>query len=83
MIISKQKNAALKVIKKRSTIRLIVKHIYMEMILRQNTVKIIFYLCNKKKKIKLPIPLLNGIHQIENASVSIAALIELNVEKLS
>ena len=52
----------------------------MEMILRQKNCKNSF-IYNKKKKIKLPIPLLNGIHQIENASVSIAALIELNVEK--
>ena len=52
----------------------------MEMILRQNTVKILF-IYNKKKKIKLPLPFLNGSHQIDNASVSIAALLELKCRK--
>ena len=80
VIISKQKNAALKVIKNEANKVDCKTYIYGNDF-KAKYCKNSFLFITKRKKIKLPIPLLNGIHQIENASVSIAALIELKCRK--
>ena len=80
VIISKQKNAALKVIKNEANKFDCKTYIYGNDFKAKYS-KNYFLFITKRKKIKLPIPLLNGIHQIENAAVSIAALIELKCRK--
>ncbi len=80
VIISKQKNAALKVIKKRANKFDCKTYTYgndFEAKKNKNS----FLFITKRKKIILPLPFLNGSHQIDNASVSIAALLELKCRK--
>ena len=80
VIISKQKNAALKVIKNEANKFNCKTYIYGNDF-EAKKLKNSFLFITKRKKLILPLPLLNGIHQIENASVSIAVLIELKCRK--
>ena len=80
VIISNQKNAALNVIKNKANKFGCKTYIYGNDFEAKNH-KNSFLFKTKEKKIVLPLPLLNGSHQIENASVSIAALIELKCRK--
>ncbi len=80
VIISKQKNAALNVIKNKANEFDCKTYIYGNDFEAKNH-KNSFLFITKRKKLILPLPLLNGSHQIENASVSIAALIQLKCRK--
>ena len=80
VIISKQKNAALKIIKNKAN-KVGCKTYTYGIDFKAKYCKNSFLFITKRKKIILPIPLLPGSHQIENASVSIAALIELKCRK--
>ena len=80
VIISKQKNTALKVIKNKANKFDCKTSIYGNDFEAKNCNNSFLFI-TKRKKIILPLPLLNGNHQIENASVSIAALIELKCRK--
>ncbi len=80
VIIAKQQNTALKVLKK------IAKQFNCRTSTYGNDFEAkkcnsSFLFKEKKKKIILPLPVLEGIHQIENAAVSIAALKELKCRK--
>ena len=52
-------------------------------ILRIKKVINLFYILLMKKKIVLPLPLLKGSHQIDNATVAITALRKLKCRKKS
>ena len=80
LIISKQKNAALKILKKRANKFDCKTYTYGKDFEAKKT-KNSFLFITKRKKIILPLPFLNGNHQIDNASVSIAALLELKCRK--
>ncbi len=80
VIIAKQKNTALKILKKITKQFNCKTSIYGNDFVAKNC-NSSFLFKSKKKKIILPLPLLIGSHQIENAAVSIAALKELKCRK--
>ena len=80
LIISKQHNSALDIIKKISEKSNCKTSIY-ETDFKAKKINNSFIFYSKRKKIILPLPLLAGSHQIENAAVSIEALIKLKCRR--
>ena len=80
LIISKQPSSALKVLKKISKNRNCDVTIYGRDFKNKKSNKSFLYSTNEKK-IVLPLPLLKGSHQIDNATVAITALRKLKCRK--